>query len=541
MNEEIAHQVLQMALDKGVREFVMCAGSRNSAFVEALRVSKGIKTFYWPEERSAAFFSLGRSRQTNKPVAIIVTSGSAAAELLPATLEAFYSGVPLLLITADRPQRFRGSGAPQSAEQVGLFGKYVRFAADITKNKACNLSGWDLRGPAHLNVCLEEPQREPKFTGKYPLKLTPTVEELRKVDLQRPIEILDRFISQVERPLVVVSTLKKQSQESVVKFLIELGAPVMLEAISGLREDPRLQSLRIRRIDHVLETAKQCGYPIDGVLRIGGIPTHRLWRDLEFLRDEIKVCGISEQAFSGLSWNRCVACAPIEVLLDQYSLDKCFNRYVSRKWLQHQHEFENKLIELFHEEPQAEASLMHHLSKIIPEASQIYLGNSLPIREWDMAAVSEDKGFKTYASRGINGIDGQISTFLGLCCSQNAHWGVFGDLTTIYDMAGAWILPQLDAKQVNIVVINNGGGMIFEKMYPYSEMLNRHQLNFEPLAKMWGLEYVKWASVPRSIDCKSHRLIELVPDQASNERFNKKLNELKVKMEEEFTTMKALT
>lgn len=527
MNEKITYDVLQAAIDCGVRDFIICAGSRNSSFVEALRIEERLNIYYWPEERSAAFFALGRTRLTGYPAAVITTSGTAAAELLPAAMEGYYSGVPLLLITADRPRTFRGSGAPQTAEQVGLFGQYAKYAKDIYQDMLCDLSDWKMNGPAHLNVCLDEPQSQPPFSGKRKLLINERSSGKISHNLQHPTEVLDRFISQVERPLVIVSTLKKEAREDVIKFLLAMGAPVMLEAISGLREEPRLQSIRISRIDGTLESAKQAGYEIDGVLRIGGIPTHRIWRDLEYLKEKIKVCSISENPFSGLSWNRCVACAPIRKFLSTYILDKCFNPEMSKRWLHSQNVFAQQITDLFNEEPMAEASQFHFLSKIIQKNSHIYLGNSLPIREWDMAAVNEEKGFVISANRGVNGIDGQISTFLGLCQPQRQNWGIFGDLTTLYDMAGLWILPQLQAKQIKIVVVNNGGGKLFESMYPYKEMLNEHSLSFEPLAKMWGMEYTQWVNVPSNFSGSDRQFIEIIPDPAANERFLRKLNQLK--------------
>lgn len=526
MNEKVTNQVLQSAVDCGVRDFIICPGSRNSSFVEALRIEERLNTYYWPEERSAAFFALGRSRLTNRPTAVITTSGTAAAELLPAAMEAYYSGVPLLLITADRPRSFRGSGAPQSAEQVGLFGHYARYAKDIAKETPCDLTSWKQHGPAHLNVCLEEPQSQPPFSG---MKLTINESKAVKENSapEHSTQVLDRFISQVEHPLVIVSTLRPEAKEAVVQFLLSLKAPVMLEAISGLREDPRLQALRIRRTENILESAKHSGYDIDGVLRIGGIPTHRIWRDLEYLKDHLKVCAISELPFSGLSWNRCVASGCVKTFLSGYALDKCFNPEISGKWLKSQHAFAQQLIELFHEEPFSEASQFYFLSKAIPKHAHIYLGNSLPIREWDMAANDEDSGFLVTANRGVNGIDGQISTFLGLCQPKRENWAILGDLTTLYDMAGLWVLPQLEAKQVTIVVINNGGGKIFERMYAYKEMLNEHALSFEPLAKMWGLDYSRWDKVPQKHAGTARQLIEIVPDNAANERFCNKLAQLK--------------
>jgi 2-succinyl-5-enolpyruvyl-6-hydroxy-3-cyclohexene-1-carboxylate synthase len=128
----------------GVAEFVVCGGSRNAPLVVALADSATISFF---DERSAAFFALGRIKRDGKPVAVVTTSGTAVAELLPATVESYYAGAPLVLITADRPARFRGSGAPQAVEQVGIFGPYA----------ATSIEQWDRGRPLHLNVEFDEP------------------------------------------------------------------------------------------------------------------------------------------------------------------------------------------------------------------------------------------------------------------------------------------------------------------------------------------------------------------------------------------------
>lgn len=528
MNEEITYQVLQACLDSGVREFVVCAGSRNSSFVEALRIEDQVTTYYWPEERSAAYFALGRSKLTKKPVAIITTSGTAAVELFPATMEAFYSGIPLILITADRPQIFRGSGAPQTAEQVNLYGHYVQFCQDITAINPCHLDKWHQQIPVHLNVCLDEPQKQPAFKGQ---KLVLTQGKVKEItsDFKESEEKIEHFLQQVHRPIAIVSMLKPSAREGVVALLQKLQMPVMLEAISGLREDERLKDLKIERTDKILEIAEQTGYPIDGVLRIGGIPTHRIWRDLEYLEDKVKVCGLSERHFSGLSWTRCVAEVPLDHFLQSYIPRKQFELSNAEKWLSQEKEFLEKLHELFEEEPEAEPSLIYELSKQIPKNAHLFLGNSLPIREWDLAAMRQDKSWVVNASRGVNGIDGQISAFLGMCDPAKENWGIFGDLTALYDMAGPWILPQLKEMSVNIVIINNGGGKIFARMYPYREMLNEHQLSFKPLADMWNMDYCRLTCLDEGSSLGSGQIIEIVPNDAATKRFWTKYGQIDLK------------
>lgn len=527
MNEAITCSVLQASLKCGVTDFVVCPAGRNAPFVDVLRSEKNITTYYWPEERSAAFFALGLSRRKRRPVAVIVTSGTAAGELLPAAMEANYSGVPLLLITADRPQRFRGSGAPQTADQVGLLGSYAQFCLDIHGNHGCDLSKWTQQSPAHVNVCLEEPQGHSAYSGK-PLEKQVMQTFTKQFDCNQAGGIINRFLLQIERPLIIVSTLPLHAKEKVVNFLLKLNAPIYLEGISGLREDPDLQSLRIRSTESILELAKSADYPIDGVLRIGGIPTNRIWRDMENLQGHIKVCSLTELSFSGLSWNNNVACVDIQEFLDEYDPVRSFDLKKAEEWLNNDDEFSTRISALYQEEPLAEPSLMQAFAASLPAGSHVYLGNSLPIREWDLAAGSEDRGLQVTASRGLNGIDGQIATFLGLCQPDRDNWAILGDLTALYDMAGFWALSFLEATNVSVAIINNGGGKIFERMFPHPEMLNQHGLSFEPLAKMWGLSYECWKNGTQAFSPAKRQLIEIIPDNESTTRFWDKLGHIKL-------------
>jgi 2-succinyl-5-enolpyruvyl-6-hydroxy-3-cyclohexene-1-carboxylate synthase len=160
-NLAAARQAIALARQLGVEDFCVCGGSRNAPLVVALAVSRvplaeratangerqTANIFSHVDERSAAFFALGRAKLTGRPVAVITTSGTAAAELLPAAVEAHYSGIPLILITADRPARYRGTGAPQAIEQEGLFGVYAAGDAET----------WSRSGPLHINIEFDEP------------------------------------------------------------------------------------------------------------------------------------------------------------------------------------------------------------------------------------------------------------------------------------------------------------------------------------------------------------------------------------------------
>ena len=147
--QEVITRLLQRLDRLGAREVCVAAGARNAPLVAALTDSTGIRLWHFFEERCAGFFALGRTMVDQRPVAVVTTSGTAAAELLPSVIEAYYQAKPLIVVTADRPERYRGSGAPQAIEQEGLFGVYAEVLHEEVK--------WAARMPLHINLPLDEP------------------------------------------------------------------------------------------------------------------------------------------------------------------------------------------------------------------------------------------------------------------------------------------------------------------------------------------------------------------------------------------------
>ena len=519
-NGILSKKVLEEVISQGINEFCLCPGGRNAPLLYPLVNSSQASIYYWPEERSAAFFALGRIKATGRPAAVVTTSGSAAAEVLPAVMEAYYTGLPLVIITADRPRRFRGTGAPQSVEQVGLYHCYAHEMHDLAEEDEFNLNSWERKGPLHLNICFEEPKDEEcrnVFLAHCSVSFTPLL-----ISFSPDRRYLD-FLGKSRFPFVIVGSLHPSQHESAVQYLLHLGAPVYVEGISGLREDRRLDHLRITWMESIWQDSALHGYPIDGIIRLGGIPTIRMWRDIEHKGGKLPVCSISDLPFSGLS------CADVITvhLTSFFEWAKTIpsqQNYLFSRWRAADHSAQCALQDLFHEEPQAEQSLIRSLTKKIPFGSKIYLGNSLPIREWDLAAIYESKGFQMSCSRGVNGIDGQISTFLGYSTVEQDNWAILGDLTVIYDLAGPWITSQVGDISTNVVAINNGGAGIFKRMFSHPAFLNTHSLSFEPFAEFWKWSYERWESIPDSISSiNGGRLIELIPNAESTERFSKKL------------------
>ncbi len=474
-NAQITTEILTQVLAGGSRNFVVCAGARNAPIVVPLlklNSRGGIRIWHHFDERAAAFFALGLAKRRLEPVCVVTTSGTAVAELLPATIEAHYSGVPLILLTADRPERFRGSGAPQAIEQVNIFGPYA----------GTEVEEWGRESPLHLNVCLEEPL----FDGEVELEI-PGVADPRDCSAASLDEIL------TEAPdLVIVGELLESERLTVAGYLQSAGCPVWCEAISGLREVGGIE--HIRGGDSAIAQLSN----ISRVVRLGGVPSLRFWRDLE-TRPEIAVTSVSRTGFSGL------AREDVETIRLRGGIGAGGASPVLEREQGEQDDSTGY-------DPEERA--IHDLSKRIPSDALIFLGNSLPIREWNLAATVETAHPHCFANRGANGIDGEISTFLGMCQDFGGDecWGIFGDLTTLYDMSAPWIVDQLDTgKRIHIVVIDNGGGKIFSKLPGLKDLPDGEKR----ITENWhAFDFNKWAGLWSGVETE---VIDLTPGSGSAE------------------------
>ena len=510
----------------GIEEYVVCAGARNLALVVALADHQDsgefgpITLFSHFEERAAGFFALGRTMQTGSACAVITTSGTAVAELLPAVIEAYYQRRPLVVISADRPMHFRGTGAPQAIDQAGLFGKYVEACEDFDwRDELTLFDGWTGLAPWQINLCLDELDADGKGgfgarTSK--VRLGSIAAPKSEIDM-RPV--LDCIREGWKGLVVILGGLEPDDREEVWHFLKGLGAPVLADATSGLRE--LLGPLELVDGNSTLKEK-----PPANVLRIGEVPTGRFWRDLENL-PEIKVVSMSRTGFAGLAResqlitgdiSRCIrALGEVPELGDTMDYLKTIS---SRR---------GRISELLESLPESEPGMIRTLSVMATVGNSLYLGNSLPIREWNDFAQRDVPYECVRANRGANGIDGQIATWLGATAREEGAWGVFGDLTALYDLAAPALLSQLECRGRMLIVINNGGGRIFERLPVMkglandvcSLVTNTHQHGFEPWAAMWGMHYTRVQGIedfefePRD----KTTMVEIVPDPQQTTRF----------------------
>jgi 2-succinyl-5-enolpyruvyl-6-hydroxy-3-cyclohexene-1-carboxylate synthase len=469
-----ARRVIERACARGATDFCVCAGSRNAPLLAVLGASD-LRVFSFVDERSAAFFALGRAKLTGRPAVVVTTSGTAVAELLPAAIEAHYSATPLIFITADRPARYRGTGAPQAIEQEGIFGVYGRGTVQ------------------HINIEFDEPLIDEEVSGLRGLAVS-------EVETARPRDRATAQPIEFARPLVLIGGLHARDRDRVRNFAAQLNAPIYAEPLSGLREEPTLAHQLITAGERMIGRGD-----FDGVIRIGNVPTARFWRDLDESRRDLALISFSALPFTGGSRG---GVHPIEALPDDVMPRERDERFFTTDRA-HAAAIER----ILDDELQSELAMVRELSRTIPANARVYLGNSLPIREWDLVAAREQRGFVIEANRGANGIDGQLSTFFGQCDPSRPNVCVGGDLTAIYDSNAPWIVSQLDAGiDWWLVIINNGGGRIFSRVPSLRKLHqatrermieNSHTLRFDHWAAMWGID---------------DRVAELNPDAEASRR-----------------------
>lgn len=308
------------------------------------------------------------------------------------------------------------------------------------------------------------------------------------------------------RPLVIIGGLERASRDRARDFALSLNAPVYAEPLSDLREDLALGALLVTAGERMLPRGR-----FDGVVRIGNVPAVRFWRDLETRFAGLPVMHFSDLRFPGLSRGEVRPLSELPAVRAR-QLDEAF--------VASDREMAARLHALVDAEPRSELSLIRDLSRRLPIGARVYLGNSLPIREWDLVATREPRRYEYEGNRGANGIDGQVSTFFGWCVPGVPNAAVLGDLTAIYDLGAPWITAQLDKDiRFQLFVVNNGGGRIFSRVESLqrvdprvreSLIENVHSHGFQEWAAMWGLAW--------NNDRAARAIIEIKPEHEASRR-----------------------
>jgi len=514
---------------------VVCAGARNALLIKAVADSKIFTLWSQPDERAASFFALGLNQNHQKKAFVVTTSGTAASECFSAVIEAHYQESSLLIISADRPRRYENSGAPQAINQIKLFGDYAQYL-ELSDSE----DKWDKRDfverlnqqdrPLHLNFFLEDPKEQLKRLEGQNLRdqIQAFKSKVKNEEFSSVIEvssIIQPSTSTPEidpyNPIVILGPLYKPDKVSLVQNWVNSlspAIPILNESTSNIKTKCSF-NLDENSIQKSLQQGLICS-----IIKVGSTPTHRIWRDIDDFFGQLPVYNFTDMSYPGLSRKSQVYNFKLKDLV-RTQIKNSFPPNLFFEINNQKIKARNNLIRQY---PLSELSWLHRI-KIVNQNSRVYLGNSLPVRYWDIAG--EVPVEEVWANRGANGIDGQLSSFLGWTLNhvdQKSNFiGVFGDLTTFYDMQALWIYHQFEARfqklKIQIWIINNQGGQIFKRVSADPLFINNHRLDFSYLAKMFSVAY---SSLKREsdfiIDSLPLKIYEVFPDSEQQEEFNLK-------------------
>lgn len=464
-------------VEGGVVGAIISPGSRSTPL--ALAVSdEGPPSKVVLDERSAGFTALGLARATGKPAAVVCTSGSAAANYLPAVVEADRGRVPLVVITADRPPGFLDRDAPQTINQVGLYGSAVRASAYLPVAHECDperVAGEALRvlgasyppdaGPVHLNVPFDKPLEPPARRNTRP-RSEVSLQESRSQGVHgSSVEALEGFMDRAAQGVVVVGPRQtsQTEQDAIYRLAARSGWPILADGMSGLRSR---SSENLVTTGDILVGDRDFVTPHtpDAVLRIGGMPTGTTTQNwLEGLRaPEIVLDPDFRWRAAG---PEAVLRDPIAPLLERASSSPLDGRW-TRSWQSAELRVrQRRRYERAHH-PHTELALT---ADVLDNEALVWVGSSMPVRHVN-AMLEPGCGAALFGNRGACGIDGALASASGAALGLGRRvTALVGDLTFLHDV-GSLATARALGVDLSIVVFDNGGGAIFE-MLPYVRSL----------------------------------------------------------------------
>jgi 2-succinyl-5-enolpyruvyl-6-hydroxy-3-cyclohexene-1-carboxylate synthase len=569
----------------GLRAVCIAPGSRSTPLTVAFAEQGRIAVYSNIDERSAGFFALGMALASGAPVALVCTSGTAAANFHPAIIEAHQSHVPLLVLTADRPHDQRDSGANQTIDQVKMFGDHVRWFVDVAppeaappprtlrylRTLACRslaVAGGPPPGPVHLNFPFRKPLEPTPVRGDVPDK--PDADAVLAYD-GRPggspftritrgtlspsddqIDVLVQAITNAARGLIVCGPYRHNSTDAFPQIVARLarviGYPIFADALSGMRFGPHVEQaepLLVAGYETFLQSGVASTWePPSLVLRFGGMPTSRALQEyLDSLSEcrqiAVDASGVWRDAGFWVSeyiWaDPQATCRRVLGRLEAVPMPVADPGWIAsiqwaekRCWEATDAAFRDEFFE---------GVVLADVAELLPADATLYVSNSLPVRDLDQFARPRRAGLRVLANRGASGIDGTVSSALGAAAATEAPLVlVTGDLSFYHDLNGLLALRRCGVK-ATIVVINNNGGGIFHRLPiarfdpPFTEyFVTPHGLDFEPAVRMYGADFVRVESraafrqaLRASMGAEAPCVIEVVSDRGWNHRYHREI------------------
>lgn len=501
----------------GIKNAVISPGSRSTPIALLMAEHSQMNVHVHVDERSAAFFALGMAKALKEPTVLVCTSGTAAANYFPAIVEAKISRIPLIVLTADRPHELRDVGAPQAIDQVNLYGNQVKWFMEMSppdaapemlryvktvSSRAVASAMKEPKGPVHLNM----PFREP---------LIPDFDHIEKYENEsRHVEIIngtltvaDEYIKGLAQRLegmrkgiIVCGEIDNENFSAAILDLAkELNFPILADPLSQLRSIDDPDNLIVDTYDVFLrnDAVKQALAP-EVIIRFGSMPVSK---PLTLYMKQSEALQIVVDGGAGFrDPNQLTA---EMVYCDETLFCRKLAEYAKKNkhndgklWKDINEKTKQALSQVTNISELSEAKLFHLLAELLPDNSVLFVGNSMPIRDLDTFFHKQRKNISIYANRGANGIDGTVSTALGVgAAKQQPLYLVLGDLTFFHDMNGLIAAKQYNVP-ITIILINNNGGGIFsflpQAQHPkHFELLfgTPLDIHFEHIIRMYGGKY----------------------------------------------------
>jgi 2-succinyl-5-enolpyruvyl-6-hydroxy-3-cyclohexene-1-carboxylate synthase len=563
-NTALASALVEELARCGIEHACVSPGSRSAPLALAFWNEPGIRVWSLIDERCAGFFALGLAQQTGKPVAILTTSGTAGANLHPGVAEASEARVPLIMITADRPPELRGRGAGQTIDQLKLYGSSVRWFCELGVTDADDAGLLHFRstavrafgeatapppGPVHLNVPLREPLAptpvEGDVTARDPLALEGRRGGKPLTGVRRPHAAPDRrlidhvagLIAANPRGLIVAGRQPDPATASpVVALARAAGYPVLAEPTSQLRAGKHDRELVVPEYDALLREPPGHLAP-DLVIRIGDMVTSRATR--EWLRSN-RSCTQLVIDPDG-AWNEpssiaaeILRIAPAELCeAVAGELEPRSESDWQRRWLAASVAAREAIEEALGALGQElfEPRVYRELAAVLEPQSTVYVSSSMPVRDLETFFPAIETPARFLANRGANGIDGLVSSGLGAAAvAPSRTFLLIGDVGLYHDMNGLLAVPRLGV-EATIVVLNNGGGAIFDFLpiagFPagYEELFaTPPDLEVASVAALYGIPFTRVSGHDELRDALTRPgLVEIPLDRARNVELHRAL------------------
>ena len=558
----------------GVRRAVISPGSRSTPLAVALWRQPEIEVSVILDERSAGFFALGTGLATRVPAVVLCTSGSAAANLHPAVVEAHEAGVPMIVLTADRPPELRDIGAGQTIDQLKLYGDTVRWFCDVGTHEAddsgllhfrsvacrafATAAGDPRPGPVHLNVPWRDPLApipvDGDVTATDPLALAGRdAAPLNAVTSGAPRageSLLDELAARIEaesRGLVVAGRQPEPMLGELVANLAAVaGYPVVAEPTSQLRRGPHDRSLIVSGYDAIARERSAILEP-SLIVRVGDLPTNkplRQWLDAIEGLDQIVIDPVGEWREPTRRAGTIVRAEPLATLR---ALAERLARMrpgasavrgapFAAAWLDAEAAVRKVVDDRLESLGElSEPGIWGALGRALRDGDSVFAASSMPVRDAEAFLRPGPEGVRFYSNRGANGIDGLVSTSAGVSVQSGARtWAVLGDLALFHDIGG--LAAARMAPELRLIVIDNSGGGIFHFL-PQAEAMPEEE--FEALlgtpagldpaaaAELYGLS-VTVPETPAELDealAGDARMIVVRTDRRRNLELHRELTE----------------